>query len=539
LADDLFDDPAFSFAAVGQEVALPTEPKELVDLAVAGQWDRVVAHVKLNYVDLVCNHFPTFAWLYRTIPPEYIESDPMMTIGREVFGRTYNLSGVVGQRLPDDPEELERLGRMEEVRDILSVATGQIIALRRQGLLHAAMGLVEKAEVITDVVTRHDPEPIEDVLGTLELQWAITRQLAGDIEGSVKPLVRSWSTHMNRAVEFMAAISASHISLSFAMLGLNHDVDFWLQRREKLPEIGGWVGEVSHVPADVARSLEAIDRLDKTAARSALQSLEALNQTEEFWAYVAYAFAQYELVFGHPLEGLARLERPQLLSGVNGRVSGDGISSHLMDAAAVDLYLASGHGTRASAILARRGPGTALWVIGAARLSLKVRDYDRAILQAGDELWNPRSTPRTRAELSLITAAAEYLRGEASRAVTELSRGVAIIEQNDLHRTLLTIPGEVLEKLAPHVPGLTDLLDKPAVRNTRETFSADVEVVILTDREMAVLQGLSLDRSMKDIAKSLFVSVDTARSHRLSLYRKLGVHSRTDSVIKAREWGLL
>jgi hypothetical protein len=116
-----------------------------------------------------------------------------MTTGREVFGRTYNLSGVIGQRLPDDPVELERLGRSDEVRDILSVATGQMIALRRQGLVQAALGVVQKVDQIAESIRQANLESVEDVLGTLELQWGITRQLAGDLEGSVSPITRSYT----------------------------------------------------------------------------------------------------------------------------------------------------------------------------------------------------------------------------------------------------------------------------------------------------------------------------------------------------------
>jgi LuxR family maltose regulon positive regulatory protein len=289
----------------------------------------------------------------------------------------------------------------------------------------------------------------------------------------------------------------------------------------------------------VARSLEALDRLDRTAAQSALKDLEAIHESEEFWAFVAYAFAQYELVFGHPFEGLTRLAKPEILYGAAGRVSGDGISGHLMDAAAVDLHLAAGQGTRAAALLARRGAGNPLWVIGSARLALMTGAYDRAILQAGDELWDAKSTPRTRADLSLITAAAEYFRGEPTRSITELSRGVAIIEKNGLLRTLLTVPREFLEKVASEVPGLPSLLDDPAVKTTRETFSADVVVVSLTDRESEVLRELHSGKTLKEIAKSHYVSLDTVRSHRLSLYRKMDVHSRDEAIMRAREWGLL
>src|SRR5580698_1750429 len=111
MADDPFDDPTMTFAAVDQDLPIPTEPKELVDLVAAEEWDRAVAYFKAEFVELVCNYYRTVWWLYRVIPAEFIDDDPMMVIGREIFGRTFNLSGLVGERLPDDAEELGRLGR--------------------------------------------------------------------------------------------------------------------------------------------------------------------------------------------------------------------------------------------------------------------------------------------------------------------------------------------------------------------------------------------------------------------------------------------
>ena len=60
--------------------------------------------------------------------------------------------------------------------------------------------------------------------------------------------------------------------------------------------------------------------------------------------------------------------------------------------------------------------------------------------------------------------------------------------------------------------------------------------VSLTDRELAVLQLLPSMMSNEQIARELFVSVNTVKVHLKSLYRKLGVGSRREAVMAGAAW---
>lgn len=59
----------------------------------------------------------------------------------------------------------------------------------------------------------------------------------------------------------------------------------------------------------------------------------------------------------------------------------------------------------------------------------------------------------------------------------------------------------------------------------------------LTARESQVLAMLVDGRSNRQIAESLFVSVDTIKTHLRSIYRKLGVNNRTQAVVRTLEGG--
>ncbi len=61
----------------------------------------------------------------------------------------------------------------------------------------------------------------------------------------------------------------------------------------------------------------------------------------------------------------------------------------------------------------------------------------------------------------------------------------------------------------------------------------------LTDRQKEVLDYLCHGYSYDDIAKILFVSDKTVRSHVTAIFSRLGVHSQTQAVIKAIDENLV
>ena len=61
----------------------------------------------------------------------------------------------------------------------------------------------------------------------------------------------------------------------------------------------------------------------------------------------------------------------------------------------------------------------------------------------------------------------------------------------------------------------------------------------LTSRELDVLWLLQGPLSLGDIARELYLSFNTVKTHTQALYRKMGVHSRGEAVALARSSGLV
>ncbi len=67
----------------------------------------------------------------------------------------------------------------------------------------------------------------------------------------------------------------------------------------------------------------------------------------------------------------------------------------------------------------------------------------------------------------------------------------------------------------------------------------DSQLESLTPREKEVLRLMAEGMSSRDIAARLGISYTTVRTHIRSLGSKLGVHSKLEAIVKARELGLI
>ncbi len=61
----------------------------------------------------------------------------------------------------------------------------------------------------------------------------------------------------------------------------------------------------------------------------------------------------------------------------------------------------------------------------------------------------------------------------------------------------------------------------------------------LTDRETEVLRLVAQGQSNSEIARTLFLSGATVKSHLVHVYSKLGADSRTQAIVKARSLGII
>jgi LuxR family maltose regulon positive regulatory protein len=61
----------------------------------------------------------------------------------------------------------------------------------------------------------------------------------------------------------------------------------------------------------------------------------------------------------------------------------------------------------------------------------------------------------------------------------------------------------------------------------------------LTSREIDILRLLQGSLSLQEIAGELYLSFNTVKTHSRAVYRKLGVHTRSEAVLAGRQQGLV
>jgi DNA-binding NarL/FixJ family response regulator len=72
----------------------------------------------------------------------------------------------------------------------------------------------------------------------------------------------------------------------------------------------------------------------------------------------------------------------------------------------------------------------------------------------------------------------------------------------------------------------------------RGTTDPEAFQKVLTNRELAVLHGVTEGQNDLEISKKLGISTETVACHRKSLRRKLDVHNDLSLVAYGREWGI-
>ena len=121
----------------------------------------------------------------------------------------------------------------------------------------------------------------------------------------------------------------------------------------------------------------------------------------------------------------------------------------------------------------------------------------------------------------------------------------ALLEMTRAYITLADVPGaaavlaqvdEILQQ-RPDLGALSALAGRLRA-NVATSRARDAGASSLTAAELRLLPLLSTHLSYREIGEQLFVSRHTVKTQAYSAYRKLGVASRSEAVIRTRELGL-
>lgn len=217
----------------------------------------------------------------------------------------------------------------------------------------------------------------------------------------------------------------------------------------------------------------------------------------------------------------------------------DDLVGKIATSARIDLLLAQGKIFQARSLLARAAGQGPAFTLARARTAYHGGDFARAVALARQGLALEPSVPRLQSGLLLVLAAAESARGHEAEAVDAARDAVTTCTTSGLVQYLAYTPRDILRGLSADVPGLAEALDDLEARGVADILPAPRVVAELSEREREVLETLATADSLGAVARRLYLTTNTVKTHLRSIYRKLGTHSAAETVQRAVECGLI
>lgn len=519
-------------AAGARLLADEGEVREAVGLAAAGQdWAYVSLLTREHYAVLCRDHHAELVGLLATVPRSEIDTDPWLlhlqaamqfaddggrtTVPTAAFARA---DAAARERLKSDVGE-------ETVRDSVI----RIASLRRAGSFGRALTVVRGIpELLASM--RGGPTASGSVLtADGRMQIGITHLHDGSPEEALQafaPLLRA-PDHAHLRIQALGYSAYLHV--------MRGDV----RRARELVALAmrdgswsSWRHSVWAVPAHVAAALVAIETWDLATVDRHMRFLDTLPYDVEDWPLVVHLRAFRLLLQGDGLGGYG------VIRDAEGHYGREALSNHqqgMLHVVKSDLLLLARQARAALAGLRPFIDGRENVAGAQARALLLAGNAPHARLYADRLMWRSNPSPRTLTDLHVVRAVASGRLGDLDAARTSLEEAATVSAARGLATPWWLVPRDELEALfeqvAPHLRPV--LADAPAV------YSSDLTVPRLTRREGVVLTRLRAPGSIEDVAADLGVSPNTVKTQVRSIYRKLGVGSRSEAVRVAYEWHLM
>ncbi len=413
----------------------------------------------------------------------------------------------------------------------------QIAVDRMLGLWDSALVLSRRAmDMFDDPHGRTDEERGElppalysaiSLTGILSADYGLAQEAAGR---------GFWlASAQDNRLEKVQALALS--ALSSALLGNVEEATSYLERLDRLgghedlePYEFGWVNE------SLARALVAFHKGDPEEGERALERVIPLMHRMEQWPVVAVVEGALARLTRGPhvsyrlltlrldQQSKNRETPPAWESQLRTQLATHAVflgrydeAQELLDLLATDPDLGEG--------------GMLSLAFAQVRLDLYRGEYQRVLERLETlEYWGSR--PRRRTELALLEALARYRLGDPSLVAPALDQ---LPVGEDLPSILSRFPHELLSE-AVEAAGAETLARKLAeVPEHLRSY----QHVPLSEAEIRVLQKLAKGLTTVEAADHLYISVNTVKAHRRSIYKKLSAGSWTEAAAAARKRGLL
>lgn len=509
-----------------------------------GELDRAAGTVGTHLGDFMNLLAPELVELLERVPAPRLQQYPLLMLPLAV---TYALrdganSGRARELLVLTVNAARMHQRSAPAAERTVLHTVASVALRIAGDLESAVVAADRSMSSLAELTIQQRDGLGAALAECLNQNGVTYLRAGRLEQVQRSLSTSFAITgpgRRQQTEFHAlAIAAAANALSGDLIAAQRTIRR-IEARWTVTQLPTW----TTWPYRLATIIVAIEHLDFAAAREQLDAVADPRSSELGVPFETFQ-AVVEIAAGQPMEAfedLAGFRRDDM-----GPVLSEPEKDLVQALQGLALHCA-GHPQRAEQMLSRirhqrwakeffdslvalatDRPKEAMMILNA----LTERRSDP------DDLWRTPLLGNKR----LVLAACFLRLGSTELARTELETALEDLSRSQRRLPLIFLPASDLRALAKLAAetGMSASEDVFGDLGEIPDILRDVHQGIrLTDREQRVLEALARSGSVQAIAADLNVSVNTVRSHRRAIYRKLGVGSRIDAVLAGQSRGLI
>jgi LuxR family maltose regulon positive regulatory protein len=506
----------------------------LVQAMDARDWPLVTSVIDGSWRVLMTEHGETLRAALIATPREIIASSVRAVATRDIMLRAPDdLLLHVTRRSPEGPMENRSTAELNELVDASTVV---LIALRRRGRFADAREYAERVRSAVQPARAGHPIVALTGLSGLSMQIGIGEMLAGNPADPIGQLMVAWESAFDDPHAFTERDSAGKLALVHAVNGDIHQAKHWLRQHRAAQHAEGRMRSITATAGIIAEALVTLEQADSIAATRAADILTDVEVVDEFWAYLEYTVAQCAIEEGNWGDTLARLDRARQRH--RRWLTPRAVALPMLASAEADVLMAAGHGNQALSVLEAVGLDHEFVRVSRARLALLTGETDAVGIGEPDSVWQRSASTRARIEMLLINAIAAERAEQPLQAERMLQQAMTSAARTGRRRPFLMVPRAELASIATRLPAISaDLYD--AIRPGRELYPAQLRMVALSEREHRVLEQAVAGLTIQQIARTLFVSVNTVKSQLKSLYRKLEVGTRADAISRAISWGLV
>lgn len=427
----------------------------------------------------------------------------------------------------DDQEYLASVNSADE-HEMFMLSTFRMVDLRLHGRSVEALEQVENLEeYLGKMRLLLDPQDGAELHTVMQI--GMCAMLAGDFTRALMSFTHAQMLSLIPRYTFLTRDALVKSAVIHACFGNSTTARSLLQRADKIPRTSSWVEAHIDAHRDFAAILTSL-----TSHEEALDQLEALSLHDigEMWPFYIIAVHRLLEASGYHDELDHRLEMFDAMPFP--AVDQEGFSGSIIPLKRAMLAMKTGREANAQAFLSRADPKLAYTRLIETAGHIYAGRTQQALNQAARLKNETRGFRLLEIRRLSLLAAAQYQSEAIQKCVETLTIAAGLPRGLSASEIELFSP-ETRELANQRVANWPQDTGGPSAFLTGLPKPGHT----LTEREVEIIGQLAQGYRRTDIAKNLYISLNTLKTQLRSIYRKLEVSAASDAVVGAQRRGII